>query len=272
MRSKASISKAPITSLAETQAAFQRALLEGDDSILGDLCDTSKATRKVLFGVYRNAYVQRLIGFLRTDYALLTCYMTESAFEAMARAYIRAHPSQNPNARWYAWELPEFIARSHAGQAQPELADLARLERALGDVFDAADGTRLALTDLAALAPEKWPGLVLVPHPATRRIDLATNASAIWRALTAEVEPAPAKVLDEPEHIVVFRPEFQPRWRVMAYDEAMMWDEMAKGVTFAGLCEMLAIYGGAEMAASRAAGYLRGWIEAGMLAGPQVGT
>jgi hypothetical protein len=54
-------------------------------------------------------------------------------------------------------------------------------------------------------------------------------------------------------------------FRLMASDEAMMWDEAAKGVRFSVLCEMLSIYGGEEQAAARAAGYLQGWINAGML-------
>jgi hypothetical protein len=55
----------------------------------------------------------------------------------------------------------------------------------------------------------------------------------------------------------------------MSYEEAMMWDEMAKGLDFAGLCEMVATYAGEEDAALRAGRHLRTWIEAGMLAGPQ---
>jgi hypothetical protein len=51
----------------------------------------------------------------------------------------------------------------------------------------------------------------------------------------------------------------------MTSDEAMMWDEAAKGVRFSVLCEMLSIYGGEDEAATRAAGYLQGWINAGML-------
>jgi hypothetical protein len=52
----------------------------------------------------------------------------------------------------------------------------------------------------------------------------------------------------------------------MQPEEAMMWDEMVRGLTFSALCEMVAFHGGEENAAARAAAYLSNWIGAGMLA------
>ncbi len=48
-----------------------------------------------------------------------------------------------------------------------------------------------------------------------------------------------------------------------------MLDEMTKGTTFAGLCEMVGTYGGEDGAALRAASHLKLWIEEGMLSGPE---
>jgi hypothetical protein len=47
----------------------------------------------------------------------------------------------------------------------------------------------------------------------------------------------------------------------------MMWDEAAKGVRFGVLCEMVATFGGEDDAELRAATYLKGWVDTGMLAG-----
>ena len=46
----------------DSQDEFQRGILAGDDAILGEVNDSSKEERRVLFGVYRNAYVARLAG------------------------------------------------------------------------------------------------------------------------------------------------------------------------------------------------------------------
>jgi hypothetical protein len=48
-----------MSSLKELQESFQRGILAGDDAILSEIKDSPKEKRKVLFGVYRNAYVQR---------------------------------------------------------------------------------------------------------------------------------------------------------------------------------------------------------------------
>ena len=51
-------------SLKELQDSFQRGILAGDDAILDEVNDSDKEQRKVLFGVYRHAYVARLAEIL----------------------------------------------------------------------------------------------------------------------------------------------------------------------------------------------------------------
>ncbi len=262
----------PAPGFAEMQALFQRAIVEGDETILEQLNDSSKEVRATLFGVYRNAYVGRLVEVLRHDYERLARYLAAAEFEELGRAYVRAHPSDHPNARWFGRHLPTYLTGTTAHRDAPELADLALLEKTLSDVFDAADGVQLTLADLAGLTPEDWPGVVFSPHPAARRIDITTNAVALWKALAEDADPAErpqATRLAEPERLIAWRPELTPRFRPMSYEEAMMWDEMAKGLDFGGLCEMVATYGGEDGAPIRAGGYLKLWIEAGMLAGPE---
>jgi hypothetical protein len=45
----------------------------------------------------------------------------------------------------------------------------------------------------------------------------------------------------------------------------MMWDEAAAGTCFAGLCEVVATYGGDDGADFRAASYLKDWVDMGSL-------
>ena len=50
----------------------------------------------------------------------------------------------------------------------------------------------------------------------------------------------------------------------------MMWDEAAKGVCFDVLCEMVATFAGEDGAELRAASYLKGWVDTGLLTGFQL--
>lgn len=257
-----------MSGLAELQARFQRAVVDGDDAVLAEILDTSKEKRDVLLGVYRNAYVARLIEFLEHDYEKLSAYLGEAQFEEMARAYIRAHPSHTPNARWYGAALPGFLERTAPYSESAQLADLAALEQALNDVFDAAEAPALELADLAEVSPEDWPGLTFVAHPAVRRLTHRSNAAQIWQALGAEETPPEAAALPEPAELIVYRQDHMAMFRAAGGEEAMMWDEAAGGVAFGVLCEMVATFGGEDEAATRAAGYLQGWIQTGLLARP----
>lgn len=259
-------------SLAELQGMFQRAVTDGDGSVLGVITDSSREARETLLGVYQSAYRARLVEILRNDYAQLARVTGDTVFEVLALGYIAARPSRTSNARWFGAAFPDYLASHPEDGTSPERAELARFGRALNDAFDAADGTRLTLADLAAVPVEAWGDLVFTPHPALRRLDLATNAIELWRwasdGASASSRPE-ARRLSEPERIAVYRPELTPRYRRLGYEEAMMLDQMTERVSFSGLCEMVGTYGGEDGAALRAASHLKLWIEEGMLSGPE---
>ena len=152
------------------------------------------------------------------------------------------------------------------------MSDLAALEKALNDAFDAAEGKVVELADMAGFAPEVWSSLRFKPHPSASRLDVATNAAAIWLALKNDEAPPDAAEPDEPVHLLIWRNDVTPMFRELSAEEAMMWDEAANGIPFGVLCEMLATYDDPDGAAGRGAGYLHGWITAGLLTDVSVGS
>jgi hypothetical protein len=125
---------------------------------------------------------------------------------------------------------------------------------------------------MAGFAPEAWSELRFAPHPSAARLELATNAAAIWLALKSDETPPDAATLDEPVHLLIWRQDVTPMFRELLAEEAMMWDEARNGIPFGVLCEMLATYDDPDNAASRGAGYLHGWITAGLLTDVFVGS
>ncbi|MBS0268700.1 MAG: putative DNA-binding domain-containing protein [Proteobacteria bacterium] len=250
-------------SLSEMQASFQRSVLLGDSAVLSEILDNSRTDRSVLFGVYRHAYFARLVEVVRNDHPLLYTYLGDAAFDQIARAYIAARPSQNQNARWFSHLLPEYLTEAHP--FDPQHAELASLERALNDAFDAPDREPLVLSDLALIPPEDWSGLVFAPHPSARLIDCVTNAHAIWLAVKSGKTPPLVEIRSERESILVWRQDTTPKLRCMLAEEAMMWKEAIKGVPFGDLCELVAIYDDPETAPLRSAQHLQGWIVSGLL-------
>ncbi len=254
-------------SLREIQDSFQRGILAGDDAILAEVNDSSKEQRKVLFGVYRNAYVARLADILYEDYAQLHAYLGDQTFAKLLRAYIAAHPSDQRSARWFGRHLPAFVRNSETFAKHPEAAEIAELEKALADAFDGPDAEPLRIDALVAIAPEDWPNLVFEPHPTVARFTFKTNAADIWTALKSEEAPPKPQVLPEPQAILVWRRDLTAHFRPLQAEEAMMWHEAANGVRFGVLCEMVATFAGEDEAELRAASYLKGWVDMGMLAG-----
>lgn len=256
-----------MTSLKELQEGFQQGILAGDDAILAAIKDSDKEGRKVLFGVYRNAYVLRLAEVLGKDYEQLRAYLGDAGFAKLATSYIAANPSDQRSVRDFGRHVPVFLKRDAGLASHPELAEIAGLEKALADAFDGPDAEPLGLAELAQIAPQDWPSLVFTPHPTAFRLTFVTNAADIWSALREATAPPKARLLPEPQAILVWRQEVRARFRPLGPEEAMMWDEAVAGTRFGVLCEMVATFGGDADAELRAAIYLKDWIDMGALQG-----
>jgi hypothetical protein len=260
-----------MTGLKELQESFQRGVLAADDTILGEIKGSAKESRGVLFAVYRNAYVLRLIEVLTEDYRQVHAYLGDARFAKLARAYIAAHPSDRRSARDFGRHMPRFLSHTDTYAKHPELAEIAGLEKALADAFDGPDAEPLSLERLAALAPQDWPRLVFEPHPTAIRLIFTTNSIELWSALHEEARPPKPRRLEEREAVIVWRQDFVARFRALPPEEAMMWDEATKGMAFSVLCEMVATFAGTDGAELRAASYLKGWVDTGMLTNCRIG-
>jgi hypothetical protein len=256
--------------LTETQALFQEAILNQDDRVLDLLLDNSRTGRDTLFGVYQNGYVGRLVEILASDYEDLKSYLGEDKFEKLARAYISANPSRTQNARWFGSRMVEFLKTDGRYAHRHEVAELAAIEQALSNAFDAADSPHITAQDLARFKPDDWGRLTFVPHPSVGILDLQTTAFAIWRAVKDGKTPPRVKA-KAGRHLITWRQGTTPMIREIASEEVMMWMEACRGLRFESLCEMVAAYDEPDGAALRAAQYLQGWLSAEMLVTAKLG-
>jgi hypothetical protein len=145
-----------MTTLKELQESFQRGVLARDDKILSEVNDSGKERRDVLFDVYRNGYVARLAEIMDGDYERTHEYLGDARFAQLIKDYIAANPSDQRSARWFGRHLPSFVERTEPYSRHPELIELATLEKALNDAFDAADAEPLRIEDLAAITPDRF--------------------------------------------------------------------------------------------------------------------
>lgn len=250
--------------LAEVQSLFQAAVVEGADEVLGLIPANSRTSSDVLFGVYRYAYVARLVEVVQNSYPMLAAYMGEAPFKDMARSYVALYPSRHANARWYASDLPDLLERPEYSDAV-HLREIALIERQLDLAFDAADGPVLDLAALGRHPPETWGGLVFRPHPSAALLALSTNAFDLWAAIKNDADVPPVATLAEPLSLLVWRRDGVATARLLGAEERMLWIEAARGVSFGGLAELAAVFDDPDTAALRVAQYLQGWLVSGVL-------
>lgn len=254
-------------SLGDLQYAFQDYLLASSDGFAGAVRDTRKADRLTLLGVYRDAYALRLIEVLETDYPGVRAMAGPADFDHMARAYIAAHPSCHQSVRWFGGKVADFLASTPPYDKSPAAAEMARFEWALGDSFDAPDAEPVTGSALMSLPLEAWETLRFEPLPSMRRPTLSFDAPQAWQRREEE-EPGNLEVpaAAGPVPWVIWRPERTTHFRSLEPDEAVLLDALTEGLPFPEMCESLVPHVGEDRAAARAAGLLRGWVEARMIA------
>ena len=255
-----------MTPLARLQQDFADFLRDRPSAIRDRIKGGPHADLDTLLGIYRNAYTGRLVGILREEFPKLRRLLGDRVFDDLAHAYLAAHPSTYFSVRWVGRELAGFLAAADPWRKDPGLAQIARIEWAETMAFDAADGPPVARADLATVPPTAWPGLVLTLHPSVNRIAVSPDVFAIWNRL-ANQEPGgsvPPVLASEAPHLV-WRIGLDVKLRPAERDESAALDALAKGESFAGICEFLADHVGPDQAAFRAAELLERWVSTEMI-------
>ena len=251
----------PVTQL---QAIFQTAVLASDPApglfVREDMAEEGG------FNIYLNAYRARLAEALKNNYPVLFLALGDELFDQMATAYIAHHPSRHRSIRWFGDSLREFLDDNPDTLPHPALADLASMDWALRAAFDAANADVCRAEDLAAIAPEHWPQMTFALHPSVELLELNWRIGPIWHALSEDAE-AETEQPDALDHtLLVWRRELACKWRSLDQAEAQALRSVARGESFAELCEVLAGLNEAGTDSSLlAVSLLQQWLEDGLL-------
>lgn len=253
------------STLPDLQTRFHRFVVAGDDTFRHDVVDDGRVDVDVRLAVYYDGYRLRLIEALETDFVALKTVLGDEKFDDLARAYIDAHTSDHFSLRHFGRHLPGFLSGHEPWKDEPLLADIATFEWAMTHAFDAEDAPLATVSDMAAVAPEDWPGLTFRLHPSVQRIDIRWNAPALWSA-AKNGEPLPSPEQSPwPVGWVVWRQDLQVYFRSLSVDQTWMLDALRDGKSFADICEGLTEWIDAQNVALHAAGLLKQWLEDGMI-------
>lgn len=217
--------------------------------------------------IYAHAWFQRLREVLADDFGALARVLGEPAFDELVSAYLRAHPPNQPSLRDAGARLPDFLAVAPGAWRRVAFAaDLARLEWALIEAFDAADAPLLSQATLAEVAPERWAELRFVFQSALALLTLAFPVDRVRIAYDREAAEIPGELAPESTCICVWRTNERVFHRALEPIEAEALGLARAGSRFGEICEALAARLGEAQAPARAAALLARWQQAGWLA------
>jgi hypothetical protein len=289
--------------LSDIQEAFQRFLLAGpaprDSEINAYVVGTERVPVATRLGIYGDGYRSRLIEALQSSFPVLAELLGETDFQTLAGQYVGTHESTFFSIRYYGDQLADFLAGDAEYSKAPILAELARWEWAMAAAFDAADAEPIDVSAFAQLAPEDWAELRFEWSPAVQVIALEWNVPQLWKAVTEGTARPEPSLGAQPEpglnagaergvgveldvsaergggaqpgrgpaavSYLIWRRDLQIYFRPLAPEEAEVIAAARAGHSFGELCVLLCEHLDEREASLHAAGYLRGWVESGLI-------
>jgi len=176
----------PTPSLYEVQRLFWEsvAVQPGRDSIAPAFVRMVRgyddSDRKTRIAVYADAYFLRLRDVLREDFSRVAALLGLEQFDEVVQGYLEAFPSRWPSVRHLGHALSEFLR--HRTDTPKCLADLAELEWARIEVFDAPDAECVTIEDFISVPADAWPALRFSAIPAIKIFQAQYPVQRLWYA------------------------------------------------------------------------------------------
>ncbi|MGB8029982.1 MAG: DNA-binding domain-containing protein [Terracidiphilus sp.] len=198
------------------------------------IAPNSRLTAFERLEIYNRQYWYRVLGALAEDFPALRAVVGARRFEALSIAYLTEHPSRSFTLRNLGSKLPQWLAAhpEHAGRRHRLAVDLARMEWAFVEAFDAPERDPLTQRQIAALQGESkltlQPCLQLVAlgYPADdlvlelhRREKRQTSEAGVAPEEESGAKAAVPKLRPRPTWLAVHRVDLSVYYRRIAREE-----------------------------------------------------
>jgi hypothetical protein len=216
-------------------------------------------------GVYQGMYLLRMVEALQNDYPAVAHFLGDDEFAELVTRYCEAHPSRSYTLNRLGERFPQFIAGSRWLRRRGFLADLARLELAVTEVFDAPETPPLTAEAIAAVREEDWPNAVLEPIAALRAMSFAHPVNAYLQSVKDDDHDHPSTAR-KASPVVVWRKSYEV-WRLDVDERPFaLLQALLKGQPF-GKAVARAARDLEAVGAEPIYRWLRDWVAEGMFAG-----
>ncbi len=218
--------------------------------------------------IYAYMYYARLIEVMEAEYPTVRHILGPREFAAACRRFVAKHPSRSRTLNTLSAKFPHFLARTLPRSNRSGLAaDVARIERAMEDVFDAPRAEPMTAAELAAIGGGEWERVTLEVNPALQLLELRYPANEYIQALRAGRKPRIPR--PRKSFTIVFRRGYQVFRRDQEPQQFSLLQSLAAGRALAAAvrASIGGGAGGADRHAARLGAWFREWAAAEIFVG-----
>ena len=220
--------------------------------------------------IYHGQYPLRMRDALSGDYPGLEHFLGEEGFARFVLDYVQAHPSRSYTLNRLGDHVPEFIKGRTGLKHRDFLYDLARLERAVSEAFDAEETPRLTDEQVAAVAPEAWGRARLVPIAALRLLELRYPANAYLESVKDENHHHPRPVRKD-GFVAVYRRNYAVYRTDLSKPAFALLRDLAAGKKLSLAIRAALRRGGRPPGEDQLFRWFREWVAGGMFTSVETG-
>jgi hypothetical protein len=158
--------------------------------------------------IYAEAYMARLVEALEQDFPAVLKLIGHRTFHSMCRAYLEQFPSRNWSLNPLGRSLPEFLLGRVRVPRRKAARDLAAMEVAMSEVFDAEAVPALEPADFRKFLPESLSRSRLEFVPTFRLLSLGHSVNPFIDAVRQERGALPL-IPRKPSWVAVYRSGFK---------------------------------------------------------------
>lgn len=218
--------------------------------------------------IYQGMYLLRMSDALLADYPALARFLGEDAFFELVRDYVQVYPSRSYTLNRLGDHMPDFLRNARRRKHHLFLAELARLELAVAQVFDAPEVAPLGEAQIAAVPLEDWERAVLRPVPAFQLLRLRWNANDYAQAVKQETRPPrPRRVSG---YVAVYRRDYAVYRHALTRAGHDLLQQLADGVALGRAVRAAMKRGGRRIPEQQFFRWFRDWVAGGVFGSVRV--
>lgn len=220
--------------------------------------------------IYRQQFWLRHTSALVEDYPAVGRILGQEAWQELVEGYLGTYPPTGHSLRDLGGRFPEFVASNGAWLEHHELVtEMARLEWAYVELFDAAEAAPLDPRQLAEVEPAGFEAVRLVLSPALRLLRTRYPVTTLRRRLLDAPHDNVAIPAPAPNRLVLYREGLQFRHEALQEPPFTLLEALAAQSSLGAACEAACALGtsAAERVRNEVAEWFADWVRRGWIVG-----